>query len=155
LLCGDLNSTPETAVVEYLEQGLIGSDHEVWASVDSFRWGARLGEGEEGEGEGGVATEESGVGQEQQDQGQPASFSFPILTNPLGPLVSSAGYPRFTNYTAGFKDLLDYVYIQPQLVRTRAVAPFPSEQRLRLHTALPCIDAPSDHVAVLVDLELV
>ena len=154
MLCGDLNSTPETAVVEYLEQGVVSSDHRVWASVDSFRWGARLGEEGEGGGEGG-ATGEMGAGWERQDQGQHASFSYPTLTNPLGCLVSSAGYPKFTNYTAGFKDLLDYVFTQPHLVRTRAVAPFPTEERLKEHTALPCIDAPSDHLAVLVDLEII
>jgi len=49
VLLGDLNSTPETAAIEYLYSGAIAADHEVWRSLHGFRWGARAGEEEEAE----------------------------------------------------------------------------------------------------------
>ena len=73
----------------------------------------------------------------------------------MGPMVSASGYPQFTNYTAGFKDLLDYVFVPKwnpyQSVR---IAPFPSEKRLSADVAIPSRSYPSDHVALVADLEL-
>lgn len=184
LFCGDLNSTPETAVVEYLERGFVAEGHAVWASLDRFRWGKRQGGGEEGDGEeerdgegaGAGKDEEGGQGERSEDEDKRAHWREglsdaelsappplpppcpqvshalpPTLLSPAGPLTSAAGYPAFTNYTAGFKDLLDYVYV-PQRVLVAAVAPFPDEDVLRAHTALPSPLFPSDHLAVVVDL---
>lgn len=47
MLIGDLNSTPESAAIEYLLSGVISSTHEVWQSINNFKWGKRLGEQEE------------------------------------------------------------------------------------------------------------
>ena len=147
IFCGDLNSTPETAVCEYLEKGSIASDHEVWDSLDSFRWGTRLGEEEEGAG--GAARVAAAEGE---TPAKLAAEDLPALTNPHGPLISSAGYPPFTNYTGGFKDLLDFIYIEPSRFQVAEVASFPAEDVLRKDTALPSAVFPSDHLAVVVDL---
>ena len=67
--------------------------------------------------------------------------------------VSAAGYPKYTNYTQGFKDCLDYVWIEKDAVEVKQVVPFPSEEELAMHIALPNIVFPSDHVPVIVDLQ--
>ena len=38
LLCGDLNSTPETGVVEYLWKGVLSPSHPEWEHGYKFRW---------------------------------------------------------------------------------------------------------------------
>ena len=67
--------------------------------------------------------------------------------------VSAAGTPKFTNYTMGFKDCLDYVWVEKENFTVSQVVPFPSDQELELHSALPNIVFPSDHVPVIVDLK--
>ena len=67
--------------------------------------------------------------------------------------MSAAGYPKYTNYTQGFKDCLDYVWIEKDAVEVKQVVPFPSEEELAMHTALPNIVFPSDHVPIIVDLQ--
>ena len=67
--------------------------------------------------------------------------------------ISAAGCPQYTNYTTGFKDCLDYIFIEKNSLEVEQVVPFPSEEELGLHTALPNIAFPSDHVAVVVDLK--
>lgn len=78
----------------------------------------------------------------------------PTLTHDLN-IVSAAGFPTHTNYTRDFKDLLDYIYIEPSHFKILRVAPFPSEEVLSKHTALPSCAFPSDHLAVIVDLEFI
>jgi len=67
--------------------------------------------------------------------------------------VSASGTPKFTNYTQGFKDCLDYIFIEEGLLEVDQVIPLPSEEELSQHIALPNIVFPSDHVAVVVDLK--
>jgi len=67
--------------------------------------------------------------------------------------VSAAGTPKFTNYTQGFKDCLDYIFIERESFDVEQVIPLPSEEELSLHIALPNIVFPSDHVSVVVDLK--
>ena len=176
VFCGDLNSTPETAVIEYLEGGSAGSGHQVpipllltalsqltsrllaplqvWLGINAFRWGAR--EEEEGEEEG----EGDGAGRAACDDACASQLPLPALSHPrrmkvgrsrdarsqrVAPLTASrlpcvcksaAGYPQYTNFTSGFRDLLDYVFVETA-ARVARVAPFPGEQELREHTALP------------------
>ena len=67
--------------------------------------------------------------------------------------VSAAGSPRFTNYTLGFKDCLDYIWVDKESFTVTQVVPFPSDQELAFYSALPNIVFPSDHVPVIVDLK--
>jgi 2',5'-phosphodiesterase len=66
--------------------------------------------------------------------------------------ISSCGTPKYTNYTHGFKDCLDYIFIEEEVFEVDQVIPFPSEEELSQHIALPNIAFPSDHVALVVDL---
>jgi len=67
--------------------------------------------------------------------------------------VSACGTPKFTNYTQGFKDCLDYIFIEDNMLEVEQVVPFPSEEELSQHIALPNIVFPSDHVSIIADLK--
>ena len=75
------------------------------------------------------------------------------LTSPTI-FLSAAGTPAFTNYTREFKDCLDYIFIEQGRLEVVQVVPFPTVEELSLHEAIPSIVFPSDHVAVIVDLQL-
>ena len=115
LICGDFNSTPDKAVIEFLLKGVIPGNHQVWNSDN--------------------ATEKIMLD----------------LSHDLK-LFSACGFPRFTNYVAGFKDTLDYIIPDEMNFKVESHVPFPEEHLLALHTALPSITAPSDHLALVCDL---
>ncbi|XP_045471233.1 2',5'-phosphodiesterase 12 isoform X1 [Harmonia axyridis] len=69
------------------------------------------------------------------------------------PLDSACGTPQFTNFTSGFADCLDYIFYQKTNLKITQVVPLPSNEELTQYTALPSIVAPSDHVALISDLE--
>lgn len=112
------------------------------SAVNDFRWGMRM--------EGHPSDESTGV--ELQFKSVPVAHCLPRLTHREA-LTSAAGLPKYSNYTQGFKDLLDYVYVSRGLTVVR-VAPFPDESVLSEHTALPSMHFPSDHIAVAVDVRL-
>ena len=68
--------------------------------------------------------------------------------------TSAAGFPKYTNYTLGFKDCLDYIWLEKAKFEVTQVVPFPSEEELALYSALPNIVFPSDHIALVVDVKL-
>lgn len=69
------------------------------------------------------------------------------------PLDSACGTPQYTNFTSGFADCLDYIFYQKSNLKVTQVVPLPSNEELTQYTALPSIVAPSDHVALISDLE--
>jgi mRNA deadenylase 3'-5' endonuclease subunit Ccr4 len=75
-----------------------------------------------------------------------------MITHRLG-LINASGLPEYTNYTADFKDTLDYVMASKHCFQVVRVAPFPPESVLCEHIALPSEVFPSDHIAVAVDVE--
>ena len=147
VLCGDFNSTPEYdnhmgGVLQLMTQGKVDEKH--------LDWKSRKGEEVEG-----ISLDSSTL------------------------FFSAAGTPKYTNYTEGFKDCLDYIFLEEgsatveqvlqysilyqqfsyflpnfldlRISRTQVV-PFPTEEELELHTAIPSIVMPSDHMAVVVDV---
>ncbi|XP_052747253.1 2',5'-phosphodiesterase 12 [Bicyclus anynana] len=69
------------------------------------------------------------------------------------PLESACGEPQYTNFTVGFADCIDYIFYEKSKLSVQQVIPFPSYEELTLHTALPSIVFPSDHIAVISDLQ--
>lgn len=59
----------------------------------------------------------------------------------------------FTNFTSGYKALLDYVWLQPEHLHVDTVHPVPDEQTLGGYIPSPTF--PSDHLAVVFDLRYV
>jgi hypothetical protein len=140
--------------------------------VNDFRWGARAGDEETGSSSStkGSSTSTKQGGEEPVPEvppwvipaglpGGPQSASHehpcptPVLTHNLQ-LYSAAGFPPYTNFTGGFKDLLDYIYVEKDRFEVTRVAPFPSLEQLVENVALPSEVFPSDHIAVAVDLKL-
>ncbi|GFR46823.1 hypothetical protein Agub_g8459, partial [Astrephomene gubernaculifera] len=57
----------------------------------------------------------------------------------------------YTNYTSGYKALLDYVWYEEWALRVVGCVPIPSEQQLG--SFIPSRAFPSDHLAVVYDLQ--
>lgn len=74
------------------------------------------------------------------------------LSQPFS-IASACGTPKYTNYTEGFADCLDYIYYQTDRLSVEQVVPLPSEEELKRHTAIPSIVFPSDHIALVADLK--
>lgn len=147
MLIGDLNSTQKTAAIDYLLTGAISSSHEVWQTINNFKWGKR--QDEQGE-------EEDNETNKNDDSGNAEilkcdEVDMPSLVHNFK-FTSAAGFPQFTNYTKDFKDLLDYIFIDENIDVAR-ILPFPTEDQLSVDVALPSSCYPSDHISVVVDLK--
>lgn len=68
-------------------------------------------------------------------------------------LFSACGNLSFTVFTSGFRNTLDYIFCDSQQIEVDAVIPMPSEEELSLHTAIPSVVMPSDHLALVCDLK--
>ncbi|KAJ8726280.1 hypothetical protein PYW07_000978 [Mythimna separata] len=68
-------------------------------------------------------------------------------------LASACGTPPYTNFTAEFADCLDYIFYDKTNLEVEQVIPLPSVEEFKLHTALPSVVFPSDHVALVSDLQ--
>lgn len=72
--------------------------------------------------------------------------------------TSLAGFPKYTNYTdsslkKGFIGCLDYIWCYPKL-NIIQVVPLPEHNLVTKYDAIPSKIAPSDHLALVVDLDL-
>ena len=115
LICGDFNSTPKLAVIEYLTSGRIAKSHPVW-----------------------------------QEENKEEEFELDLQHH--FEFFSACGYPKYTNYVVGFKDTLDYIIPDSRNFIAESCIPLPDEELLQLHTALPSVTIPSDHLALVCDL---
>lgn len=70
-------------------------------------------------------------------------------------LISACGYTDFTNYTAEFSGMLDYIFVDARRLSVKQVVPMPSKEEVSLHTGLPSVVFPSDHIAQICDLSWV
>lgn len=70
-------------------------------------------------------------------------------------MLSACGTPEFTNYTVGFQACLDYIFIQADKFKVTKVVELPEEEELKAHLAIPSVVFPSDHVAIVTELEIV
>lgn len=68
-------------------------------------------------------------------------------------LASACGTPKYTNFTAGFADCLDYIYYEKTKLSVEQVIPLPTNEELTQNTALPSIVFPSDHISLVADLK--
>lgn len=67
--------------------------------------------------------------------------------------TSACGFPPYTNFTKGFKGTLDYIFNDSNHLEVEAVIPVPPEDEMSLHSGLPSVVMPSDHVAIICDLK--
>lgn len=80
-------------------------------------------------------------------EGNPDSVETGISLRQSYNLASGCGSPEYTNYVGGFYAQLDYIYHDPQKLEVLEVVPSPEHEQVILHTALPNVVFPSDHIA--------
>lgn len=69
-------------------------------------------------------------------------------------LASACGTPKYTNFTVGYADCLDYIYYDTTKLFVSQVVPLPSTEELSQHSAIPSVVFPSDHVSLVADLKI-
>nr|XP_023022672.1 2',5'-phosphodiesterase 12 [Leptinotarsa decemlineata] len=68
-------------------------------------------------------------------------------------LASACGTPKYTNFTAGFQECLDYIFYERNNFQVAQVVPLPSYEEVSANIALPSVVFPSDHIALVSDLK--
>ena len=64
--------------------------------------------------------------------------------------------PWVTNYTVNFKGVLDYIWYSVQNLRPLSAAPIPDETQITKHgEALPSTEYSSDHIMLVSDMQIV
>ncbi|XP_012224589.1 2',5'-phosphodiesterase 12 isoform X2 [Linepithema humile] len=69
-------------------------------------------------------------------------------------MSSACGTPEYTNYTPEFSGCLDYIFYERDKFEIQQVIPLPNKDELTLHTGLPSVVFPSDHISLCADLKL-
>ena len=148
IVCGDFNSTPETPTIAYLDGHVIKSDHEIWETVDTFK------HFKEDQNQSENKNNEVEDGDLDHKNDTIGSYPPECLRHQLAMLKNVSGFPQYTNFTKGFQDCLDYIYVslEDSAHYHTVVAPYPCHEILIENTALPSIEFPSDHLPVVVDL---
>jgi CCR4-NOT transcription complex subunit 6 len=128
IICGDFNSTPDTAVYDLFSRQAVHPGH---PDVN-------------------VATGDDVPNVLPDAMGITHSFQ-------LGSAYQTVlgDEPITTNYTANFKGVLDYVWYSVQNLRPLSAAPIPDESALTRHgEALPSTEFSSDHIMLISDMQI-
>lgn len=67
--------------------------------------------------------------------------------------MASACGCEISNYTQGFKECIDYIFYQTDHISVDKIIPMPTTEQLSANSALPSVVFPSDHVALVADLQ--
>lgn len=129
MICGDFNSTPDTAVYDLMSRQAVHPGHpDVNMSLD--------------DGSPNVLPDTMSL-----------THSFQ-----LGSVYSTVlgEEPNFTNFTAQFKGVLDYMWYTASNLRPLSAAPIPDSTVLTKYgEALPSTQFPSDHVMLISDMQII
>ena len=156
IFCGDLNSDINDGIpgaVELLRSGVVKSSHWDWKFGANFSWNqsSRGEEDESGEVSKMVHSDVEGLSPTR-SAGSDAIVPGLDLTSPFSPLDTADGMiPEFTNYVKGYQGLLDYVWYEHDHLKVTGFLPYPGKDDLQGY--LPSGQYPSDHLAVVADLE--
>lgn len=135
IICGDFNSTPDTAVYELLSRQTVHPGHPD-VNVNYTQ---------------------------QQSNGEDIPNILPDAHNITHSFQLGSAYqsvlgeePKQTNYTGHFKGVLDYVWYSIPSLRPLSAAPIPDETMLTRHgEALPSTEYSSDHIMLISDFQMV
>ena len=135
VLCGDLNSLPDSGVVEYLKNGRISTDHQDFLdyNYDLFIESTIRS----------TSTIRSPTGK-------------PELRHPFR-LKCCNDHIEYTNYTYEFKGIIDYVFFTSDFILPTGVLGGVSSEWLKSQKILGCPNPhfPSDHFPLLCEFELI
>lgn len=128
MICGDFNSTPDTAVYDLLSRQTVHPGH---PDVN-------------------VNTDDSVPNILPDPMNITHSFQ---LGSAYQTVVGDE--PKVTNYTTNFKGVLDYIWYSAQNLRPLSAAPIPEEAILTRHgEALPSTEYSSDHIMLISDMQI-
>nr|CAG4645537.1 EOG090X06K5 [Lynceus sp. MCZ IZ 141354] len=129
LLCGDLNSLPDSGVVEFLSHGRIGNNH---SDFKDFAYKSCL--------------QKLSTSADSNEYTHPFRLSSAYNTDIM----------PFSNYTYDFKGLIDYIfYSKTSMVPLGLLGPIDPEWfRVNKVIGCPHPHIPSDHFPLLVELEM-
>ena len=133
IICGDFNSTPDTAVYELLSRQTVHPGHP-----------------------------DVNVNYTQQQNGEDIPNILPDAHNITHSFSLGSAYqtvlgeePKQTNYTGHFKGVLDYIWYSIPSLRALSAAPIPDEPMLTRHgEALPSTEYSSDHIMLISDFQI-
>lgn len=155
---GDLNSCPCIAAYQFMVTGRVGGDHGDWMGYrlkDIPRCACYYKYNFDG-----MRGEEVLPPHIQFKLDQSASSLQPSEDNFRGielrhgfHFQNVTGTDQCTNYTSGFKAVLDYIFIDSDCLSVDRVVPLPSEAEVSEFVALPSVYFPSDHLALVADLK--
>lgn len=152
VFCGDLNSDINDGIpgaIKLLNSGKVEANYWDWKFGANFSWGDSA-RGEEDD------VPESTNGESENDPGMVAKCGVTCtagmdLESPFALNTADDMIPDFTNYVQGYQGLLDYIWYQNNCIQVKNVAPIPGKDELGGY--LPSYRYPSDHLAVVADLE--
>jgi CCR4-NOT transcription complex subunit 6 len=121
LVCGDFNSTPDSAVYELLSHGTLQGDH---SEMGTFQYGNFT------------------------RDGMQHPFS---LRSAYASLNGTPDELTFTNYTPGFIGLLDYIWYATNALEVTALLGPPDAEYLKRMPGFPHYHFPSDHLSILAE----
>lgn len=88
------------------------------------------------------------------NQSKKLGYSLQSAYANTSPDVSRNGEPAYTNFTAKFKDCLDYIWLEKDKVDLVSVLSIPNEETLSKEEALPNQHFSSDHLALMSTIQL-
>ena len=69
--------------------------------------------------------------------------------------LSAYGRPKYTNYTELFAGCLDYIFFNPSQLECKETVPLIPHEEVTANRAIPCVNIPSDHLALVCTLKFV
>lgn len=132
VICGDFNSTPDTAVYDLLSRQAVHPGHP----------DVNMNIGDDGTNGTNILPDPMSITH---------SFQLGSAYNTV-----MGEEPQWSNYTTNFKGVLDYIWYSAQNLRPLSAAPIPDEEDLTRHgEALPSTQYSSDHVMLISDMQIV
>lgn len=136
ILCGDFNSLPDSAVYAYLTNSLKSPymnnnssfNSTVAANIDKVYELDTLG----------ILPNLNTLG-----NGLALASSYSVVS----------AEPPYTNYTGHFTGVLDYIFYSRSTMKVNSVLEIDDEEKIKKMTALPSPWYPSDHIAIVAELE--
>lgn len=167
VFCGDFNSCQCIAAYQFLAAGCVTEDHPDWTKYRLLEI-PRCSCNQPPDGKGTILNslllrqeKEETMEFEESDMATGTPPKRPDLSGEFHGLsvthelsLEDACSPLpYTNFIMTFKAVLDYVFVDRTQLSVERVVPLPSHQEVTENVALPSIEFPSDHLALVCDLK--
>ncbi len=173
MICGDFNSCPCIAAYKYVVSGSVADAHPDWTVYKltdlpkcecDTKLRMQTGDGYDSDFE--TLTTSRTTGDTHQPttsvtNEQPHSSNLPStiddfkginLEHPFH-FHNVCGTKQVTNFTLGYRGILDYIFADSDHLSVERTIPFPTHSELSEFVALPSVYFPSDHLSLVADLK--